>query len=502
MGYSRTTKAGILASGSFLTATAGMMSAAVLSRVLTKADLGTYRQVLLAYSFAAPLLMLGLPQALYYFLPGERERSRGVLAENLILLVAMGAVFAVFLATCGNWLLAWQFKNFKLAGPLLLLAPYPLFMLPASSADACLMARDRVKQLAIYNTLSRTLMVVFVVAACVLWRTPEAAVIGTVAWSALAGVVALKLMAASCGEGSWRPHRSGILAQVKYSVPLGLAGMLGMISMQIDKMVVSSMCTVEDFAVYSNGAVELPLINVITGSVTAVLLSEMALLCKSGNHAEALDLWKRSAIKCSLIMFPAACVLLALAPEFVTVLYSAEYRESALPFRLYLLMLPVRIVFYGAALQAAGRSSVILVRTAIGLALNIALCLLLVRLMGYIGAVVASLITLYTFQVPFCLTVIGKAYGVKLRRTLPFGTLAKVMGASILACLVLVPKFVLPWGDTWLSNAARLAIFGPLYGIALLWVLSATKLLDVKELVRMARAAVRTHVLKVPAEAQ
>ena len=34
MGYSRTTKAGILASGSFLTATAGMMSAAVLSRVL------------------------------------------------------------------------------------------------------------------------------------------------------------------------------------------------------------------------------------------------------------------------------------------------------------------------------------------------------------------------------------------------------------------------------------------------------------------------------------
>jgi O-antigen/teichoic acid export membrane protein len=65
---SRTAKVFSPSLGNALTAVVMLVSSMVLARVLTKYELGTVRQTLLAYQFAAPLLMLGLPQAVFYFL--------------------------------------------------------------------------------------------------------------------------------------------------------------------------------------------------------------------------------------------------------------------------------------------------------------------------------------------------------------------------------------------------------------------------------------------------
>jgi O-antigen/teichoic acid export membrane protein len=84
MSASRTSKVLILSSGEALTALVGIVSAAVLTRVFSKDDYASYRQTLLAFTFAVPFVTLGLPRALYYFLPGEEKRTRGILVENLL----------------------------------------------------------------------------------------------------------------------------------------------------------------------------------------------------------------------------------------------------------------------------------------------------------------------------------------------------------------------------------------------------------------------------------
>jgi len=502
MAYSRTTKAGILALGSFLASIAGMVTTAVIARMLTtKEDYGTYRQTLLAYTFAAPFLALGLPQALFYFLPGSEKRSRSVLATNLALLAMMGVVFSLLLLLGGNRLLAWQFNNARLAMTLLILVPFPIFMLPASALDACLVARSRVKLVAAYQIINCVGMMTMVTGACLVWRTPASALTGAVIWSAVSGIVALKLMLMSCPEGRFWPERAEIWAQVKYSVPLGVAGMLGTATMALDKIVVSSMCTTAQFAVYTNGAIELPLVGIVTGSVTSVLVPEMARFWKEGKPEEALGIWKRSAVKCSLIMFPTMCLLLVMAPEFITLLWGSQYEQSVVPFRFYLLVLPVRIVFYGAALMAAGRGKVILTRTAIGLVLNLLLSVVLVRaLNSYLGAIIAVVITMYGFAVVYNLVFIGKAYKTKFRHTLPFGELSKVMLASIAACAVLLPKFLFAWPQGAPGQVLQLGIFFPLYGMAVLLLLSAFGFVSITGMYQMARTAL-DRALGRPAEA-
>ena len=117
-----------------------ILSAAILSRVLTVEGYATLRQTFLAYDAGEPLLQMGLPKALYYFLPGEKKRARGMLVENLLLLSLIGGAFGIFLTPGGNRILAWRFNNPALEHSLLLLAPYALVTLPASALAACLLA--------------------------------------------------------------------------------------------------------------------------------------------------------------------------------------------------------------------------------------------------------------------------------------------------------------------------------------------------------------------------
>ena len=483
MSQSRTVKAGILASGTFMTTCVRLISAVVLSRVLSMYDYATYRQTLLAYAFIAPLLMLGLHQALYYFLPGENKRPRSVLMENLMLLSFMAGLFTLFLLFGGNRLLAWRFKNPDIARTLLILSPYPLFMLPASGFSACLIARNRVKQVAVYNVLSRLFMLAAVLTAVLIFRTATSAVIGTVIGAGIVFLPALKLMSASCNVGTLMPSKNGMLSQLKYAVPLGLAGMIGTISKLLDKIIVSSMCSPEQFAVYANGAIEIPLISVLTGSVMAILIPDLVKMYKAAQYTELKALWHRAMVKCSLIILPIMVFLLVMAPEVIRILFSDKYIESVDPFRVYLLALPVRVTQFGAIFMAAKRNSLIVYRATTGLILNLILSIILIRYFGSIGAAVSTVLTVYLWAVPYNLIFISRILTMNVRSIMPLGILMKVLIVSIGSGVVfLLAPFVRPLGDV-----VTVVILGLLYTIIVLLFFVYFNLADLNNILTFVR---------------
>ncbi|MBA4374500.1 MAG: hypothetical protein C0402_16745 [Thermodesulfovibrio sp.] len=480
---SRTAKTMLLASGEFLTSSVQLISFMVLSRVLTVDDYATYRQTMLSYSFAAPFLALGLPHALFYFIPRMRDRARGILLENLLLLSIMGIVFSVFLISGGNRLLAWRFNNPSLEKTLLILAPYPLLMLPMQALGACLLSQNRVGHMAAFNVSSRVVMIIFILAASFIWRTPTAAILGVVISAAIVFSPGIAMMLSATKGSRAVTSAQGLWAQVKYSVPLGLAGMLGTLSFSIDKIIVSSICLPKDFAVYSNGAFEIPLISVVTGSITAVLLPDLAGLFSGRKKTEAVELWKRSAVKSAVILLPAMFFLFMMTPEIISVLFSSKYAASSAPFRIYLLLLPVRVVTFGAMIMAAGANHWLLWRSAGDLIINSALSLLLVSQFGYIGAAAASVITVYAWSVPMSLVVIMRAYNSGVRDILPYAALVKIFMISALASVVLIPNYFL--GNY--GALPRLIISGPLYFAGVFFLLLFFKLIDREHVGRLLR---------------
>lgn len=479
MSSSRTFKVALLSAGRMLTSAVALISAMVLTRVLTVRDYATYNQTLLAYKFVSPLLVLGLPSALYFFLPGEKKRARAILIENLLLLAIMGGIFSVFLLLGGAHLLAWRFQNPQLVRTLRILIPYPLFILPASGFAACLMARDRLPSIVTYNVSSRLVMLAAVVIPCLIWPTPAVALLGTVLGAGIVMFPALRLMFEACPGPEWRPTRSGMWQQLRYSVPLGLAMMIDGMMMSLDRFVVASMCATEAFAVFSVGATEIPLISIVTGSLTAVLIPEFSVLFKQERHGDMLVLWQKAMVRSCVLIFPVMAYLLVMAPEVMRVFFSEKYAASATVFRVYLLLLPVRITSYGAVYLATGNTSRLVNRGLGGLVLNAVLSVLLVRWMGYLGAAVGTVLTIYLWTTPYNLYHVARILKTSVFKTLAFGPITRVALGVAAACAVfLLPSGLRPKSDL-LDVVLTSALFFPVCGA----ILQAMGLLKLREII-------------------
>lgn len=459
MKRSRTWKTAILASGQVATALVSLLVAMVLSRVFDKPDYATYQQTILVYNIIAPLLALGLPAALYYFLPGEEERARGILAENLLLLTLAGVVFSIFLLLGGNVLLAQRFSNPELEKTLLLFALYPIAALPATATTACLMARDKVSWVALFTIVTRLIRLVVVLSAVwLISPTPRMAISATVVAAVITFGISITLMLRSMRGTGGSLGLTGMKAQLAYSVPMGLGAMIATLHRGLDKLVVSLFTIPDNFAVYVNGALEIPFIGVVTGSATAVLLPEMRQLMKANNYPEALRIWKRAGVKAGVIIIPLAGILVAAAPDLMALLYTEKYRESYVYFRIYALLLPIRIVIFGAVFQAAGRTDIILKRAVIALGANLLLSLLFASLFGYELVALATVLVVYLAAVPYSLWMVGKVMGTKVRDVFPWTQVVKLILVSTIGALlaILVGNWI-PW-DITIVHAAGMGI--------------------------------------------
>ena len=434
---SRRSKVLALSMGQGLTAMVGLISIVVLSRILNKAEYATFRQTFLAYEFALPIMGLGIAQVVYYFLPGEANRPRGRVMDAMCVMLFMGCLFSLFILFGGNELLAKRFTNPQLADSLLYLVPFPLITLPASLLGAVLVVRERVTLLSTFNVLSNIAVGLAVIIPCVFWKTSSAPIIGKVAVAVPSSVIAVYLIFQSVPSNEWRPRWKSIKHMVKYAVPLGLASMIGTITLQLDKVIVSAMCTPEDFAVYANGAIEIPLIGIITGSISAVILADTRKLIVEGKKDEALALFRKAAEKSAWIILPSMVFLFASADLVIPTLFSKKYSGSALPFRFYLGMLPVRIIFFGAMLIAIGKTKIILYRTLVSLPLNLVLSIILLRYLGYIGAIIATLCIVYLWAVPYSIYNIKRYFMCPLNSIFPIYEVGKLLALFLPAGLLI-----------------------------------------------------------------
>jgi O-antigen/teichoic acid export membrane protein len=159
----------------------------------------------------------------------------------------------------------------------------------------------------------------------------------------------------------------------------------------------------------------------------------MSSQCAKGEKPAALELFRKASIKSACILFPTTCFFFVTATPFITLLYTEKYEASVTPFRIYLLILPIRIVVYGSALMALGLTRAILLRSLFDLLINALLCWVLVRTLGYIGAPIALALTLYLWTTPYNILKISKGFGVQWKKALPIKDLLAIFTLSVAA---------------------------------------------------------------------
>lgn len=414
----------------------------VMARVLIKEDLAAYRQTFLAYLAVGPILSMGVGQGMYYFLPAEKERLRGRVTDGLTALGVMGVGFALFIGLGGNEFLARRFSNPQVARLLLWLVPYVIITIPATAAQSVMVARDRVLLASVFGVVKQLAIGIATLIPLILWKTADAPLIGNVVASVIMGSAGIALMIQSAPGGNPMPTFGGIKELLTFTLPLAVGGMFGTISKTLDQLIVGFLCPPDEFAEYSLGAMELPMIGVITGSLTAVMLADMRKSIVANDHDEALRLFRSVGEKSSLVMLPMMLFLLITAGTFIQYLFSSEFTESAIPFRFYLTLLPIRTVVFGSLLMALGKNRFIMYRAFFGLVLNGIISTFLVWNYGPWGAVVATVATVYLWDVPASIYMLALVLGKSWHQIMPFREMGKIFVDLIPVAIV---SLIIAW---------------------------------------------------------
>lgn len=378
-------------SNGILTIAAG----AALSWLWSRQEYGTYREVWLVFLTLNPFLSLGIPASITYFVPQyDKARQKSLVIQTIILLMTCGLAAGLLPVFFGPAISKW-FHNEKLKDLFLLFAFYPLFSFPLLIVDTWLLALRRPSEAAIFNLWTAVLHVGTTVLPVALGYDIKA-----VFFFLTAGVFIRFLSFAYLYRREYLTTKlnwdwSITSSQLRYAIPLAASAIISAFILLLDRLIIASWYDTENFAIYYNGAKELPVVGIITGSIVSVIAPEFVRLYNRNNYPEIVRLWQSSIRKTAFILFPLSAFLFCFAEDVVTLLFSDKYAASVPIFRIYLLLLPLRITSYGAVLRAANQTRIIFVSACLALLLNLIFSLSLVYLIGMPGAAIGTVLAVY-----------------------------------------------------------------------------------------------------------
>ena len=463
-------KAVIVAGGDVLQRFCKLAVGIILVRLVTQAEYGTYRQTWLTYELFSQILLIGLPASVYYFLPRlDARRKRGFVIQTVLMLTVLGALVSAGMGLGRNAIARFGSNPALgiLIGSFLLV---PLFDLPFKVWPGLLISLGKHLAYAVSTWVFSLLFVVAVVGPVLL------------GWGLSASFVCLGVLFAiryvfmnvywprliPVRKAVWDPAM--LKKTLSFCLPLGLARAISILGLLIDKVFIFRFFNAAKYAIYSVGAVQVPIVPLVASAALNVLLPEFSRLDKENQHEKVLALWHEATRKTALLVLPAFFLLMTIAGRLVPFVYTKSYEESVILFRIYLLMLPLRVTRYGEVLSSVGRTKPVFRASLLYLLLNTALSYALLKLFGFVGPAIATVVSLFV-MVLYYLMVIRTAFRTTFLRLLPFGKLFSISAVLALVSAVVYPVTLLELGDAWVIAlcvvlfAACYLVLGSKFGV-------------------------------------
>lgn len=312
-------------------------------RFLSQENVGVYRQAFQVVVNLAAVLPLGIPMSAYYFLSRETEHRPAAVLNILIVNLAVGgAAFAVLAAFPG--ILGSVFQSAELARLSPLVGAVVWLWLVASFLEIVAVANQEARLATVFIILSQFGKALFMVAATLVFATVDSFL-----WAALIqGAVQTIVMAAYLASRFprfWTAFDPGFFRrQMVYALPFGFAGLLWTLQTDVHNYFVGYRFSAAEYAVYAYGCFQLPLIGMLSESVTSVLIPRMSALQAAADLREMLRLTFRAMEKLAFFYFPIYAFLVITAPTFVTTLFTRDYAASVPVFVVNLTLLPFLIL--------------------------------------------------------------------------------------------------------------------------------------------------------------
>lgn len=312
-------------------------------RYLAQEQVGQYREAFQVIGNAIIILPLGFSMSAYYFLSRETERRRAAICNILLFNFIVGGAACLAL-----YLFPQILGNIFRSEEMTVLAPkigvVIWIWIFSTFLETVALANQEAKIATGFIILAQFSKTVFMGAAVFAFGTVESFVYAAMIQGVVQTFVLLVYLR-SRFPGFWTAFDlSFFWEQMRYALPFGLAGILWMAQNDIHNYFVGYKFSSADFAIYAYGCFEVPLIAMLSESVTSVLIPRMNALQYAGDRDEMIRLTARASQKLALFYFPIYVFLMITANTFIITLFTENYAASANIFVINLTMLPFSVI--------------------------------------------------------------------------------------------------------------------------------------------------------------
>lgn len=438
-----TTQGIILIASKFLNAIVTLAVGIVLVRVLTKEDYGTYLQIMLITGMISGISMLGIPKSIYYFVPRVKHLKRKKVLVNTLALLLVFGMFSCFLSFLLREHISDWMNNTALSQLFTIFCAYIMFKMLNECVDPTFLSLGKAEFCAMVNIVSVLGFAICTIPPLLFGFGLKGLLYGILIFYSVQSLFLLIYITKLPGSLDNVCRLKDLKIKLSYSLPLGMSAIVGMLGKSIDKLIISYWFLPAQFAVYARGAFELPFVGILPYTISNLLIPKYVALYAQNRKEDLLQLWHESIRKIALVIFPIFIFTFIIAEELITLLFTDQYIESVLIFRIYLFMLLIRITVYGGILQAIGDTKSIFKGTTFSLFLNIMLSFLLFKIIGFAGPAVATVISEITLAIYFLIKIKNKL-SLSFIKVLPWYHIKNILLASLLSGIVifLIPHLV------------------------------------------------------------
>ncbi|HPJ79239.1 MAG TPA: oligosaccharide flippase family protein [Prolixibacteraceae bacterium] len=316
--------------GSLTTLGISLLSVAILSRYFSKEEYGTYRQIIYVYNTLMIVFTAGLPNVFSFYLPRySLAQGKEIVFRISTILFYTGCVFSVFLFMFSG-VIADILRNPELSRGLKYFSPVPALLLPTLGIEGIFSTYQKTPYIALYNVITKILLLVMVVFPVIFISADYlTAIWGWIAASVVILVITWFFKSIPFRGVAMEKPDLTLAEMLKFSLPLVTASIAGVTYWAANQFYVSRIFGPAVFAEFSNGFVEIPLVGMITGATSNVLMPLFSrLVHEKSEVSQITGLWRSALEKSAILIYPVVVFFLFFAREVVTLVYSGAYAVS------------------------------------------------------------------------------------------------------------------------------------------------------------------------------
>lgn len=383
-----------------------MVQGMILVRVLNQTDYGTFAQTNVVLNITNTIIGLGLAMSINYFIPKSNniELIKKYTNNIFTLIIIMGLIGFLGINMLANPISDF-FNNEKLNSLLYIVAFRPIFMGVLQAFINLFVAHKNSEFVAKRNIIISLLSLIAVGAVSSQTNNVIYIIIVILVLDILQCIYLYFYSKREWGAISFIEFDVHIIKDIlSYSVPLAMASIVGTLMIQMDKFIIGSLYSTEEFAVYAVVSKQLPLV-VVASAIITVIRPYITKEYNLGNINKVIRIWSSSIELAAIVTWTIGFTMILVSPELLSFLYTKNYLSGLLVFNIYILISMIGITYFGIILSSSGNSRYIFIYAIAALITNGILNYIFYWIFGYSGPAWASFcshIIINTLQLIHC----------------------------------------------------------------------------------------------------